>query len=109
MRKKHRDRISQIVVHGRSCRTPRRIVVVAFLAFGWRASAQTNAVVQSPSELKKMSLEELFNVEVTSVSKEPEKLSESPSAIQVITQDDILRSGASSIPEALRLAGHLDV
>jgi len=51
----------------------------------------------------------LFNMEVTSVSKEPERLSESPSAIQVITSDNILRSGASSIPEALRLADNLDV
>jgi len=46
---------------------------------------------------------------VTSVSKSPEKLSEAASAIQVITGDDIRRSGASSIPEALRLADNLDV
>jgi len=65
--------------------------------------------VQSASELKKMSLQELFDMEVTSVSKEPEKLSEAASAIQVITQEDIERSGASSIPEALRLADNLDV
>jgi len=109
MQKKHKDRILQIVARGRPCRTPQRMVVFVFLTIGLRAYGQTNTVVQSPSELKKMSLEELFDVEVTSVSKEPEKLFETPSAIQVITQDDIDRSGASSIPEALRLAGNLDV
>src|SRR2546421_9378369 len=71
--------------------------------------AQTNAFLSSPGELKKMSLEELLNVEVTTVSKRPEKLTEAPSAIQVITQDDIRRSGATSIPEALRLAPNLQV
>lgn len=44
-----------------------------------------------------------------SVSKRPEKLLETASAIQVITADDIRRSGASSVPEALRLASNLQV
>ena len=56
-----------------------------------------------------MSLEELSNVEVTSVSRHPEKLSEAASAIQVITAEDIRRSGAASIPQVLRLADNLDV
>jgi len=50
-----------------------------------------------------------MNIEVTSVTKTPEQLSESASAIQVVTSNDIHRSGASSIPEALRLADNLDV
>lgn len=56
-----------------------------------------------------MSLEELMNQEVTSVSRRSEKLSEAPSSIQVITGEDIRRSGASSLPEALRLASNLQV
>jgi len=39
----------------------------------------------------------------------PERLFETPSAIQVITQNDIRRSGATSLPEALRLASNLQV
>src|SRR2546425_10442609 len=66
--------------------------------------AETNEVAQPVTQLKKFSLEELMEMEVTSVSKKPEKLTEVASAIQVITQEDIRRSGASSIPEALRLA-----
>ncbi|HYG38368.1 MAG TPA: TonB-dependent receptor [Cytophagales bacterium] len=54
-------------------------------------------------------MEELMNIEVTSVSKRPEKLTEVASAIQIITQEDIRRSGATSLPEALRLAPNLQV
>src|SRR5205807_10390167 len=44
-----------------------------------------------------------------SVSKRPERLSQTASAIQVITQEDVRRSGASSLAEALRLAANLQV
>jgi len=50
-----------------------------------------------------------MNVEVTTVTRQPEPLFTSPSAIQVITGEDIRRSGATSIPEALRLAPNLQV
>src|SRR6266498_448803 len=70
--------------------------------------AQTNTD-QSPTQLKKLSLEQLMDVEVTTVSKRPEKLTEAASAIQVISQEEIRRSGVSSIPEALRLAPNLQV
>ena len=50
-----------------------------------------------------------MNLDVTSVAKEPEPYGQAPAAIDVITSDDIRRSGASSIPEALRLADNLDV
>lgn len=50
-----------------------------------------------------------MNQEVTSVSKEPEPFGRAPAAIQIITNDQIRRSGASSLPEALRLADNLEV
>src|SRR5258706_8140271 len=71
--------------------------------------AETNQVEKTSGELKRMSVEELMDIEVTSVSRRPEKLSETASAIQVITGEQIRRSGASSLPEALRLAGNLEV
>jgi iron complex outermembrane receptor protein len=64
---------------------------------------------EAPGSLKKLSLEELGDIEVTSVSKEPVKVSQTPAAIYVITQEDIRRSGATSIPEALRLAPGVEV
>jgi len=59
---------------------------------------------QQPVEsLKELSLEQLGNVEVTTASKEPEQVWKTPAAIYVLTQEDIRRSGATSIPELLRL------
>ncbi|HET9741421.1 MAG TPA: TonB-dependent receptor [Terriglobales bacterium] len=56
-----------------------------------------------------MSLEQLGSIEVTSVTKEPEEVWKTPAAIYVITQDDIRRSGATSIADALRLAPGVEV
>src|SRR5690349_18645029 len=63
----------------------------------------------SLEELKKLSIEQLTNIEVTLVSRSPQKLTEAASAIQVITNDDIRRSGATNLPEALRLVSNLQV
>jgi iron complex outermembrane receptor protein len=56
-----------------------------------------------------LSLEELGDIEVTSVSGRAEKLSSAPASIYVITGEDIRRSGVTSLPEALRLAPNLQV
>lgn len=61
------------------------------------------------ADLANLSLEELLNESVTSVSKRETKLSESPAAISVITQEDIRRSGLTSLPELLRTVPGLDV
>jgi iron complex outermembrane receptor protein len=82
------------------------VVAVLLLNRSW---SQILNDMQSPNDLKKLSVEELMDIEVTSVSKHPEKLTEAASAIQVITHDDIRRSGATTIPEALRLAPNLQV
>jgi iron complex outermembrane receptor protein len=79
------------------------------LALATTLRAQTNEASTSAQDLKRLSIEELMNVEVTTVSRQPEPLFTSPSAIQVITGEDIRRSGATSIPEALRLAPNLQV
>jgi len=60
-------------------------------------------------KLKSLSMEELMNVEVTSVSKRKEKIIETASAIQVITSEDIRQSGVTSVAEALRLVPNLQV
>src|SRR6266581_3456037 len=63
----------------------------------------------SEGQLKGLSLEQLGNIEVTTASKQPVKVSRTPAAIYVITEEDIRRSGATSIPEVLRLAPGVDV
>ncbi len=55
------------------------------------------------------SLEELMRTEVTSVSKKAERLEDTPAAIYVITAEDIRRSGATSLPELLRMVPGLEV
>jgi iron complex outermembrane receptor protein len=60
-------------------------------------------------DLSELSLEQLSNIEVTSVSKRPESIAEAPSSIYVITASDIRRSGAGSLAEVLRLAPNLQV
>lgn len=62
-----------------------------------------------PAALKKLSLEELSQLEVTSPSKEPTPALRSPVAIAVITGEDIRRSGATTIADALRLAPGVEV
>ncbi|MDX1953729.1 MAG: TonB-dependent receptor [Verrucomicrobiota bacterium] len=56
-----------------------------------------------------LDLEKLAEVEVTSVSKKAQKLSDAAAAISVLSNEDIRRSGATSIPEALRLVPGLNV
>ena len=63
----------------------------------------------SPNQLKKLSLEELMDLEVMLVSRSPQKLTEAASAVQVITGEDIRNSGAANIAEALRLVSNLQV
>src|SRR2546422_8382344 len=60
-------------------------------------------------DVTQISLEDLVNVRVTSVSKREQKLGDAPAAVFVITQDDIRRSGARTIPEALRMAPGIEV
>jgi iron complex outermembrane recepter protein len=59
--------------------------------------------------LTQVSLEQLGQIEVTTASKRPVKVSRTPAAIYVLTQEDIRRSGATSIPEALRLVPGVEV
>ncbi len=56
-----------------------------------------------------MTLENLMNIKVTSASKKEQKLSHVAAAIFVITQDDIQHSGATNIPDVLRMAPGVDV
>ena len=71
--------------------------------------AKADPPAETASELKKLSLEELFTLEITSVSKKPESTSETAAAIRVVTDEDIQRAGALSIPEALRFIPGVEV
>lgn len=72
-------------------------------------SGATDATPQTVQELKKLSYEDLFNIEVTTVSRTDSTVGQSPAAISVITQEDIRRSGATMIPELLRSVPGMNV
>src|SRR5712664_4293200 len=91
------------------CMTPTRtlfLITVSTVVWAIPARAQQRDSVEA---LKRLRLDQLMNVAVMSVARRPQRLFETPSAIQVITQDDIHQSGATSLPEALRLASNLQV
>nr|WP_295829090.1 TonB-dependent receptor [uncultured Azospirillum sp.] len=67
------------------------------------------APAQTVEDLSTLSIEELGAIKVTSISKRPEPLNDAAASVFVITAEDIRRSGATSLPEALRLAPNLEV
>jgi iron complex outermembrane receptor protein len=83
------------------------IFTSGLVAISWADPSQP---IQGGGEpLKQLSLAQLGDVEVTTVSKEPEEVWKTPAAVFVITQDDIRKSGATSIPDVLRLVPGVEV
>jgi len=71
---------------------------------------QSSPVPQSPpGDLTQVSIDDLMNLEVTSGSKKEQKMSQVAAAIFVITREDIHHSGATNIPDLLRMAPGMDV
>jgi iron complex outermembrane receptor protein len=79
--------------------------LAALLAAGTAVKAEAPGDV----DFTKLSLEELMDVEVTSVSKRRQRVADAAAAIFVIGQEDIRRSGATSVPELLRMVPGVDV
>jgi iron complex outermembrane receptor protein len=73
------------------------------------ATFASYAATPATANLANLSFEELANIQITSVSKKEERLADAPASVFVITAEEIRRSGATSIPEALRLAPNLQV
>ena len=76
---------------------------------GNEAGADPGATTNVNGSLAEMKLEDLLQVEVTSVTKMAAPLSESPAAIYVVTPEDMRRNGVLSVPEALRQVPGLEV
>jgi iron complex outermembrane receptor protein len=92
-----------MVGRGRACRVGAAALALALLPDLARAGAP------SDQPLTALSVEELVNLEVTTVSKKAEPRLRAAAAVYVITREEILRSGATTIPEALRLAPGVEV
>jgi iron complex outermembrane receptor protein len=86
--------------------------VLAAAILGFATSARAGMAPDDAAaldQLRGLSIEELADVQVTSVSKQAEPVAEAPASIYVITRDEILRSGATTLPDMLRLAPNLFV
>lgn len=77
-------------------------LATALLLCSPEPAAASQDVASTAGALKHLSIEELMDIEVTSVSRAPETLSSAAAAVSVITNEDVRRSGATTIPEALR-------
>jgi iron complex outermembrane recepter protein len=95
--------------HSRGATTSAGRAMLAALAAALLAVNSGAQSGQSVPDVTTLSMEDLMNMQVTSVSKRTQKVADAAAAVFVITQEDIRRSGATSIPEALRLVPGLEV
>jgi iron complex outermembrane receptor protein len=84
-------------------------LLLAVFAAAARAPQAVAQELTGTRNLADLSIEELMNESVTSVSKREQKLSQAAAALFVINQEDIRRSGALNIPDLLRMVPGLDV
>jgi iron complex outermembrane receptor protein len=102
----HRDELRKVA---RGIATVAVSLCVLAVAYRSNAAPGNQGDDLSTNSLKTLSIEDLMNLEVTSVSKRGEPLSDAAAAVYVITREEILNSGARSLPDILRLAPNLQV
>lgn len=83
------------------------LIALAIAASGLAVPSAARA--QAAADLAKLSLEDLLSTEVTSVAKKPQRVDEAAAAVFVISQEDIRRSGAVTVPDLLRMVPGLEV
>jgi iron complex outermembrane recepter protein len=84
-------------------------LLLTAIAVAWPAARPALAQVIAAGNLADLTLEQLSNIEVTLATRRAQPLSDVPASAYVISSEDIRRSGATSLPEALRLAPTLQV
>jgi iron complex outermembrane receptor protein len=82
----------------------RALVTLQITLAGAPAGAQT-----APIDLARISIEELMNIEIVSASRKEQRVLDTPAAVFVLTQEDIRRSGLTTLPDVLRLVPGVDV
>ena len=70
---------------------------------------QASVAIAEDNKYLDLDLNQLMAVTITSVAKKPQKLADTAAAVFVITQDDIRKSGVTSIPDILAMAPGLQV
>ena len=82
--------------------------VMAFFTYSTSVFAESTEANEQ-TEFFEMSIEDLMNIEITLASRKQQKLFKTPTAVYVITNEDIRRSGASTIPDLLRMVPGMEV
>lgn len=85
------------------------VLIAAVLVMTWGVETPCAATPRTENEFLDMSLSQLMDITITSVSKKPQTLSEAAAAIYVISNDDIKKSGVTTVAEALALAPGVQV
>jgi iron complex outermembrane recepter protein len=89
------------------------LVLGIFFTFSNPAAAQQQLdpqpAVQNAQDLKRLTVEEIADLTITTPNRRAERLSDAAAAVSVIRDDDIRRSGATTVAEALRLADAMHV
>lgn len=107
--KKAKSRVTKKQWRLKKAAVSRIIAVMCMMLEFTPAIAADNIKIAALEDFSHMSLEDLSNIEISSVLKKPERLSDAAAAVYVITSEDIRRSGSTSIPEVLRMAPNLQV
>ncbi|MGD0189479.1 MAG: TonB-dependent receptor [Rhizomicrobium sp.] len=105
----HRPRVFRLPRNAGRRFDVRRRCAFGLVAIVVAAVVPGAAPAQTVEQLNQLSIEDLARVEITSVSKRPEQVKSAAASVYVITHEAIMRSGAASIPEILRLAPNLFV
>jgi iron complex outermembrane recepter protein len=87
----------------------RTALVCLTLAIPAASLGQPQPRPRTPQDLKRLSIEELAEVEVSTASRRPERLAQAAAAVSILRYDDIRRSGATTLAEAMRIADGVDV
>ncbi len=85
------------------------LIALARSSLRWRPPLAQTPRSGQLEELKQLSIEELADTDVTTASRRIERLADVAAAVTVITGEDLRRMGVMTLPQALRLAGHLHV
>lgn len=85
------------------------IISVVFLSISYTNVCAENRLLTEDEDVFELSLQELLQIQVISVSKKPQVLADAAAAVFVISNEDIKRTGVTSVPEALRLAPGINV
>ncbi len=94
---------------GREAALSLRWIFALLILLPWAALAAEPNATPDVRALKGKSIEELMEMPVTSVGRKPTRFVEAASAVDVITDDEIRRSGATTFPDILRLATGVQV